>query len=39
MEAMGEVLSREYLHIKFADWEHARDQDVESELRQFIHRF
>ena len=39
MEAMGEVLSREYLLIKTADWEQAQEQDVESELRQFIHRY
>ena len=39
MEAMGEVLSREYLLIKSADWEHAKEQDVESELRQFIYRY
>ena len=38
-EAMGEVLSREYLLIKSADWEQAKEQDVESELRQFIHRY
>ena len=39
IEAMGEVLSREYLLIKSADWEHAKEQDVESELRQFIYRY
>jgi hypothetical protein len=33
------VLSREYLLIKKADWESARDQDVESELRQHFHRY
>jgi glutamine synthetase len=38
-DAMGEVLSREYLLIKKADWESARDQDVESELRQHFHRY
>ncbi|NCF29277.1 MAG: glutamine synthetase [Gammaproteobacteria bacterium] len=39
MEAMGEVLSREYLLIKSADWESSRDQEVESELHQYIHRY
>lgn len=39
MEAMGGVLSREYLLIKSADWEQAQEQDVDSELRQFIHRY
>ena len=39
MEAMGEVLSREYLLIKSADWESSRDQEVESELHQTIHRY
>lgn len=38
-EAMGEVLSREYLLIKKADWENAQGQDVESELRQHFHRY
>jgi glutamine synthetase len=38
MEAMGEVLSREYLLIKSADWESSRDQEAESELHQYIHR-
>lgn len=37
--ALGEVLSREYLLIKNADWENARDQNVDSELRQHIHRY
>lgn len=37
--AMGEVLAREYLLIKTADWENAREQDVEAELRQYIHRY
>jgi glutamine synthetase len=39
MEAMGEVLSREYLLIKLADWEDSRDWDVESELQRYIHRY
>ena len=39
MEAMGEVLSREYLLIKLADWEDSRDRDVESELQRPIHRY
>ena len=39
MEAMGEMLSREYLLIKSADWENAKDQDAESELQQVIHRY
>ena len=39
MEALGDVLSREYLLVKSADWENARDQDVESELHQYIHRY
>ncbi len=39
MEALGEVLSREYLLIKSADWEDSRDQDAESELQRFIHRY
>ena len=39
MEAMGEVLGREYLLIKSADWENAREQDVAQELRQYIHRY
>jgi len=38
-EAMGEVLSREYLLIKSADWEDSRDWDVESELQRSIHRY
>ena len=39
MEAMGEVLSREYLLIKLADWEDSRDWDVESELQRHFHRY
>ena len=39
MEAMGEVLGREYLLIKSADWENAKEQDVAQELRQYIHRY
>ncbi len=39
MEAMGEVLSREYLLIKSADWEYSKGQEVESELQQSIHRY
>jgi glutamine synthetase len=39
MEAMGDVLSREYLLIKSADWENSKDQDAESELHQYIHRY
>ena len=39
MEALGDVLSREYLLIKSADWENAKDQDAESELHQYIHRY
>ena len=39
MEAMGEVLRREYLLIKSADWENAKEQDVAQELRQYIHRY
>jgi glutamine synthetase len=39
MEAMGEVLSREYLLIKSADWENSKDQDAESERHQYIHRY
>jgi hypothetical protein len=39
MEAMGDVLSREYLLIKSADWENSKDQDAESERHQYIHRY
>ena len=39
MEALGDVLSREYLLVKSADWENAKDQDAESELHQYIHRY
>ena len=39
MEAMGEVLGREYLLIKSADWENAKEQDVAQELLQYIHRY
>ena len=39
MEAMGEVLSREYLLIKSADWEDSRGQEVESEQQRTIHRY
>lgn len=39
MAAMGEMLAREYLLIKSADWESAREQDVAQELRQYIHRY
>jgi glutamine synthetase len=39
MEAMGEVLSREYLLVKSADWEDSKDWDIESELQRSIHRY
>jgi glutamine synthetase len=39
MTAMGDVLSREYLLIKSADWESSRDSDPDSELRQYFHRY
>jgi glutamine synthetase len=37
--AMGEVLSREYLLIKRADWEGFKDCDVETELARHFHRY
>ena len=39
MTAMGEVLSREYLLVKSADWESSKDMDADSELRQYFHRY
>ena len=37
--AMGEVLSREYLLIKSADWQNSRDKDPQAELEQHFHRY
>ncbi|MDX1432185.1 MAG: glutamine synthetase, partial [Gammaproteobacteria bacterium] len=37
--AMGEVLSREYLLIKSADWQDSRDKDPQAELEQYFHRY
>jgi glutamine synthetase len=39
MESLGEVLAREYLLVKSADWESSREQDVALELSQYIHRY
>ena len=39
MESLGEVLAREYLLVKSADWESSREQDVALELGQYIHRY
>jgi glutamine synthetase len=39
LEAMGDVLSREYLLIKRADWEAFKDSDVATELAQHFHRY
>ena len=39
IEAMGEVLAREYLLIKSADWEDSKEKDPESVLRQYFHRY
>ena len=37
--AMGEVLSREYISIKRADWQDSKQRDVEEELKQHFHRY
>ena len=37
--AMGDVLSREYLLIKRADWEAFKDSDVDDELARHFHRY
>ena len=37
--AMGDVLSREYLLIKSADWQNSRDKDPQAELEQHFHRY
>jgi len=39
MESLGEVLAREYLLVKSADWESSKEQDVALELSQYIHRY
>jgi glutamine synthetase len=39
MRAMGDVLAREYLLIKSADWENSKDKDVALEQHQYIHRY
>jgi glutamine synthetase len=39
LSAMGEVLAREYVLIKRADWEVSREQSVEVELAQHFHRY
>jgi len=39
LEAMGEVLSREYVLIKRAAWEAFKNADVETELAQHFHRY
>ena len=37
--AMGDVLSREYLLIKSADWQDSKDKDPQAELEQYFHRY
>jgi len=39
MRAMGDVLAREYLLIKSADWENSKEKDVALEQHQYIHRY
>lgn len=39
LSAMGDVLAREYVLIKRADWEVSRGQSVEVEVAQHFHRY